>query len=123
MVKAVGSDIIEIERVAAVWERHPWRFGRRVFTPAELVYCQQRSRMMESLAARWAAKEAAMKSLGLPMGSCRWTDLEVVTMPGGQPTLHLKGKAALRARQLGITTLHLSLSHCDLYAQAVVVAE
>lgn len=124
MIVGVGVDIIEIERIEQAITRHGDRFLRRMFTPAEQAYCQsggeQRARR---LAARFAAKEAALKALGLGLREVRWTDVEVVRAESGAPSLHLHGRLAEIARERGVTRLHLSISHSRDYAIAQVVAE
>jgi holo-[acyl-carrier protein] synthase len=72
---------------------------------------------------RFAAKEAVMKAMGLGLGRCHWRDIEVVRGPAGVPTISLSGAAARRAVELGVTSWHLSLSHCRAYAVAYAVAE
>ncbi len=114
----LGTDIIEISRIAGACERLGERFLRRVYTPAEIAFCEGRA---PSLAARFAAKEAAMKALGQGFYDIPWTDIEVVSEDSGQPRLKLRGKAELRARELGIAECVLSLSHAKEYAVAVVL--
>lgn len=116
-----GVDLIEIARVAAAVERHADRLLARVFTACELEQCRGRA---ESLAARFAAKEAAAKALGTGIwrdGIC-WTDIETIRGASGAPTLVLHGAAAARAAQLGWQTWSVSLSHDRSHAVAFVVA-
>jgi len=97
--------------------QHQSGAAARLFTDGE-----RTSTRVESLAARFAAKEAVAKALGAP-GGLRWVDAEVVTDPGGRPRLVLHGGVADEASSQGITTWHLSLSHDGGVATAVVVAE
>lgn len=124
MIAGVGVDMIEIDRIEQALARHGDRFLRRMFTPVEQAYCQsggeQRARR---LAARFAAKEAALKALGLGLRQVRWTDVEVVRDDGGAPSLNLHGRLAEIARERGVSRMHLSLSHSRDYAIAQVVAE
>jgi holo-[acyl-carrier protein] synthase len=115
----VGIDVVEIARIAALERRFGERFLRRVYTPDELADCACRP---ASLAARWAAKEAAAKVLGTGIGDISWRDLEVVRDPAGQPALCLHGPALAQATKLGLTEFALSLSHTVELAIAIVVA-
>jgi holo-[acyl-carrier protein] synthase len=124
-----GIDLIENARIEQAIERWGERFLRRVFTTAELEAYRGRTR---SLAARWAAKEAAAKMLGVglrglgaagrPESAVAWTEIEILSDAQGRPTLALAGRAAERARELGIGTIALSLSHTREHAIASVVA-
>ena len=116
MIVGVGIDVVQVERLERALERTP-RLRARLFTEAE-----QALERSESLAARFAAKEAVAKALGAP-GGLRWRDAEVVSDPGGRPRLVLHGGVADEAAAQGITTWHLSLSHDAGVATAVVVAE
>ena len=123
-VVGIGIDIVEVERVADVIHRHGERFLNRVFTPREIAYCRTRKRYSEHFAARWAAKEAALKALRLAFeGAVSWRDMEVVTGKMGAPSLKLHGAAAHLARKQGISRVHLSISHVAPLAVACVVAE
>ena len=115
-IVGVGVDVVEVARLARALARTPALAGR-LFTEGE-----RATRRSESLAARFAAKEAVAKALGAP-GGLRWTDAEVVNDPSGRPRLVLHGGVAEEAALQGITTWHLSLSHDGGVATAVVVAE
>ena len=121
MILGVGVDIIEVERIRAALEhaRTGERFRVRVFTPDEVAYCARRRNAHESFAARFAAKEAMMKSLG---GAYGWREIEVIR-GDGPPALRLHGRAQQRAAALGIRRIHLSLSHTAALAIAYVIAE
>jgi holo-[acyl-carrier protein] synthase len=117
-----GVDLIEIERVANAKARFGDGFLRRVFTPRELDDCRSRA---ESLAGRFAAKEAAAKALGTGVWrhGIGWTDIEVVRDPVSHaPALVMHGAARRRAGELGWTSWSLSLSHDRGRALAFVVA-
>jgi len=117
-----GIDIVECERIAAVWKRHGDRFLRRVFTPAELDYCLNRRNPLPHLAGRFAAKEAVLKVLGTGWrGSIAWTDIEVLNSPAGQPTANLSGQTMAIAERLGIRRIVLSISHTPNYATASAI--
>jgi holo-[acyl-carrier protein] synthase len=124
-----GIDMIEIERIKRAIARWGERFLRHVYTPAELAVYRERT---PSLAARWAAKEAAAKLLGAGLrglgGGERavqalgWTEIEVLGDAHGRPQLALHGRAHARARALGIAEISVSLSHTREHAIACVVA-
>ncbi|MFM8321095.1 MAG: holo-ACP synthase [Chloroflexota bacterium] len=116
---ATGIDLIEIERVRAAIERHGERFLQRVYTPGELADC---AGSPASLAARFAAKEAAAKALGCGIGQVAWREIEVRRGPQGRPQLALHGSAAGLAADLGLLEWSLSLTHTAGLAGAVVVA-
>lgn len=113
-----GIDIVEIARVADVLRRHGERFRRRVYTDREW---EQSAGRIESLAARFAAKEALIKALGSKEPAL--AEIEVERPVGEQPRLWLAGRAAEIARSLGVREIALSLSHGRDYAVAVVVVE
>lgn len=124
MVVGLGTDLIEIERIAQSVERFGDRFLRRVYTPGEIAYCMRKKTSAESLAARFAAKEAAAKALGTGISrGVSWLELEVVREPGRAPQLRLSGRAAEWAERLGVKGSALSLTHSKGLALAVVVLE
>lgn len=117
-----GIDIVEIERFAAMLDRHPERARHRLFTPAEIDYAAGRKREMEHLAARFAAKEAALKALGTGWTrGIAWTDVEVTRDHTGRPGLRLHNQAAAVAAEQGIVEWLVSLSHTESYAVASVI--
>jgi len=123
MILGLGTDLVAIGRVEDVLSRHRERFLDRVFTPAERADCLSRARPATHLAARLAAKEAAMKALGTGWGlGIRWREIEVHSGASVPPSLHLTGVARERAETLGIRQALVSLSHDGEYAIAVVVA-
>jgi holo-[acyl-carrier protein] synthase len=120
-----GVDLIEIARVERLLSRYGDRFLARVFTPAEILYCRGRT---AELAARFAAKEAVSKALGVGVrmiarDGIHWQDVEIVGDPRGKPLVHLYGRAAQRANELGLTEWAISLSHTREHAIAFVVAQ
>ncbi len=125
MVIGLGSDLVEIERIAQAVARFGDAFLERVFTPAEIAYCRLKKRnAAESLAARFAAKEAGAKALGTGISrGVSWRELEVRRLPGRRPELHLSGRAAEIAAQLGVRRISLTLAHSRGLAIATVVAE
>jgi len=116
---ASGVDLIEIERVREAIARHGDQFLNRIFTGAELEACAGR---VESLAARYAAKEATAKALGCGIGDVSWQEIEILGNEIHAPRLILRGAAQAMSNQLGLTTWSLSLSHTHEHAIAVVFA-
>ena len=121
MIIGIGIDVVPVERFAASLVRTPG-LRDRLFTAAEQHTPSGSPRSGESLAARFAAKEALAKALGAP-GDLHWHDAEVVVGDHGRPHLQVRGSVAGRAAQLGVSTWHLSLSHDGGIASAMVVAE
>ncbi|HEU5266651.1 MAG TPA: holo-ACP synthase [Jatrophihabitans sp.] len=117
----VGIDVVPVDRFAAALRRTPSLAGR-LFTPAEQVTPSGAARPAESLAARFAAKEALAKSLGAG-GGMLWTDAEVQVDDAGRPTLVVRGTVAARAAALGVRGFHVSMSHDGGIAAATVIAE
>jgi holo-[acyl-carrier protein] synthase len=112
----LGIDIIKVGRIRATLERFGTRFSRRVLTPNEQRYVRDRP---ETLAGRWAAKEAVSKVLGLGVRGIGWRDIEIERLPTGQPAVRLHGRAAQRAEQLGMARIAVSISHEAEYAVAI----
>ncbi len=118
-----GIDICEVARIGEMIAQHGDRFLERCFTERERMYAGQSRRRDEHLAARFAAKEAALKALGTGwQNGIAWTDVEVVLLPSGQPTLNITGRAAELAAQLGIKEWSISMSHTSTLATASVIA-
>jgi holo-[acyl-carrier-protein] synthase len=112
----LGVDIIKVARIRDTLARFGRRFSRRVLTPGEDRYVRDRP---ETLAGRWAAKEAVSKVLGLGVRGIGWQEIEIERLPTGQPTVRLHGRAARRAEQLGMTRIAVSISHESEYAVAI----
>jgi holo-[acyl-carrier protein] synthase len=115
MIVGVGIDVVELVRFEASLTRTP-ALRDKLFTPAEAEL------PLQSLAARFAAKEALAKALGAP-GGLHWHDAVVISLPSGDPTFELHGTVLARAAELGATSTHLSLSHDGGIASAVVILE
>jgi holo-[acyl-carrier protein] synthase len=126
-IVGTGIDVIEVERIERALNRtHTGaRFRSRVFTAREVAYCESRGRpRFQSYAARFAAKEAAMKAMGTGWNrNVGWNEIEVVRERGKAPTIVLHGKTAAFARGRNISTFHLSLTHTVRDAIAHVIAE
>lgn len=112
----LGIDIIRIDRIRAALARFGERFSIRVLTPAERAYVRGRP---ETMAGRWAAKEAVSKVLGLGVRGIGWKEIEIERLPTGQPSVRLHDRAAARAEQLGMGRIAVSISHEAEYAVAI----
>ena len=124
MIVGSGIDLVEIARIQQSLERFGPRFLNRVFTTAEQAYCMRKRNAAESLAARFAAKEAAAKALGTGISrGVNWLEIEVVREPGGRPSLLFHGRAAQIASQLGVAHAALSITHTATLSMANVVLE
>lgn len=124
MVVGVGIDVVATGRIARALAEAGGEFETRVFTAAEREACRQRADKTEALGARFAAKEACFKALGRGLGQgLAFQQIEVTADESGRPELRLSGAAAARAESLGVTRVHLSLSHDGAVAAAVVVLE
>jgi holo-[acyl-carrier protein] synthase len=124
VILGLGIDISEVNRIEAAIGRHGRAFLERVFTPAEIEYCERYRNRFERYAGRFAAKEAGMKALGTGWrGGIRWVDFEVTRLPSGQPTLALHGKARELAERKGVERIALSITHSGNTALAQVIFE
>jgi holo-[acyl-carrier protein] synthase len=118
----IGIDVVDIERFRTALQRTP-SMRERLFTQVELDYVAPQSDPVPSLAARFAAREAVMKSLGLGLGAFGFHEVWVERAPTGVPSLAFTGRAAELAAEAGVARWHLSLTHSDLVAAAYVVCE
>ena len=128
MIIGLGSDLIDITRVAGVLERQGERFTERVFTDVERAKSDGRTKRAASYAKRFAAKEACAKALGTGLSrGVFWRDMGVVNLPGGKPTMKLTGGALVRLQSLvpegHSPHIHLSITDDDPWAQAFVIIE
>lgn len=124
MIVGLGLDIAEVDRIEAAIVRHGAPFLERLFTPKEVSYCEKHKNKFERYAARFAAKEAAMKALGTGWSrGVRWRDIEIVREPSGKPTLRLEGVARQIADRLGVKNISISITHSGNLALAQVVFE
>jgi holo-[acyl-carrier protein] synthase len=112
----LGIDIIRVSRIKDSLERFGDRFVLRVLTPTEAAYVRKRP---ETMAGRWAAKEAVSKVLGLGVRGIGWRDIEIERLPTGQPAVKLHGRAQKRAEQLGMGRVAVSISHESEFAVAI----
>lgn len=124
MIIGTGIDIAEVPRIRHSIERFGDRFLKRIYTAGEIRYCDSKANRVERYAARFAAKEAAMKALGTGWSrGVRWRDCEVSRLPGGRPTMIFHGKAGEIATSLGVNNAALSISHTEEQAIAQVILE
>ena len=124
MIVGTGIDLAEPRRLKQAAGRYGARFLRRVFTPAEIAYCERKANKWERYAARFAAKEAAFKALGTGWRrGVRWRDFEVTNLASGRPTLALTGQAKKFARRQGVRHVALSLTHAEQFVLAQVIFE
>ncbi len=118
MLLRTGVDLIEISRIEEVVARHGKHYLERIYTPAELEQCGKRT---ESLAGRFAAKEAVAKALGCGIGDVMWKEIEVLGDEQNAPVLKLHGAAEKMAKEIGLTTWSVSISHSQSHSVALVV--
>jgi len=111
----LGIDIVRVQRISDALKRFGDRFSKRILTPAEAAYVRNRP---ETLAGRWAAKEAVSKVLGLGVRGIGWREIEIERLPTGQPAVRLHDRAARRATQLGMGRIAVSISHESEFAVA-----
>jgi holo-[acyl-carrier protein] synthase len=124
MIVGTGIDITEVPRIGQSIARFGERFLHRVFTEGEMSYCDSKANRIERYAARFAAKEAAMKALGTGWRrGIRWVDLEVVREQSGRPSISLAGEAAKIAGRLGVKRISISITHTEAQALAQVIFE
>jgi len=124
MIVGTGIDITEVDRIARAIARHGERFLNRVFTAAEIRYCESKKNKAERYAARFAAKEAALKAIGTGWRQgVAWREIEVGREPGGRPTVSFSGKVRQHAERLGARRASLSLTHTAETAMAQVILE
>jgi holo-[acyl-carrier protein] synthase len=121
MIQGLGIDVVEIARIDEMIKRWEARFVAKVFTPEEIAHCADRSDRAAALAARFAAKEAFAKALGTGWdANFRWKDFSTRSAAGGQPLAVLSPAMQKRLEHVRI---HLSFSHSELFAAAVVILE
>lgn len=118
----IGVDLVDIDRFRRSLERTP-SMRTRLFTEVELAYVAAQADPVPSLAARFAAREAVMKALGVGLGAFGFHEVWVERAPSGRPLLNVGGRAAELAVEAGVVTWHLSLTHSDMTAAAYVIAD
>lgn len=124
MIVGIGTDIIKIERMTALFERHGKAFVNKIFTDDERIEAATRKNPIEYYAGRWAAKESVSKALQCGIGrNCSWQDINIHNTPEGNPQLFLIGSAAKKAAEINAVKFHVSISHEREYACAMVILE
>ena len=124
MIVGIGIDLIEIARIAAAAQRWGDRFTRRVFTPRERSFAAARADCTQHLAARFAAKEAFLKALGVGYSQgVRWKDIEVISHVSGRPEIQLRNRTKALSHRHGVNRIHLSMSHDGTYGFVQVILE
>jgi len=119
----LGTDIVEIERISAMIDRHAQRFLERTFSSYEIDYCSSKKNAAQHYAGRWAAKEAVMKAFGTGfIPGIHWCEIEVISRESGQPHIRLSGDTANFAEQREIQQILISISHGKQYATATAIA-
>ena len=121
VVKGIGIDLCEIPRIEDALARHGARFVARVFRDGEVRRPPTSRRFAEHVAGLFAAKEAAMKALGTGMRGVAFREIAVTRRPGGPPQIAFFGRARARAEALGVTAAHLTITHSEMTAAAVVI--
>jgi holo-[acyl-carrier protein] synthase len=122
-ILGIGTDVVEVLRIAQMIERHGELFIQRVYTPFEIDYCNARKAATQHFAGRWAAKEAILKALGTGWArGLSWTDMEVRNDEAGRPSVRLGGGAREVCEKLGITDMLITISHCRTHATAFAIA-
>ena len=124
MICGIGIDLVEIRRIENILKKWGEKFTGRVYSESEIEYCQKHAHPAIHYAARFAAKEAFLKSIGIGLaGGARLKDIEVIRNQQGKPGLNLHNKAKTISNRYGTLTVHLSITHTKNYATAVVVLE
>ena len=124
MIIGIGIDIVEVSRMAGIIGKWGGRFVNRVFSLGEIAYCEKCAQPAMHYAARFAAKESFLKSLGLGLGmGLRLTEIAVTANPRGKPEIEVTGKGAEKLNVLGNIAIHVSLSHTREAATAMVILE
>jgi phosphopantetheine--protein transferase-like protein len=121
-IVGLGTDLVEVDRFRLALERRGERFLERLFSSEERAYAQRQHDPAKSLAARFGAKEAVMKALGVGLWKFALRDVEVLRAPSGAPSIVLHGAAAVLAGERAVTGWQLSLTHTDTMALATVIA-
>jgi holo-[acyl-carrier protein] synthase len=122
MIIGIGIDLVEVQRLASILDKWGERFTKRCFSTREDIYCGESRCPAIHYAGRFAVKEAFIKSIGGPQG-IRYQDIEVVNLINGNPDLIISGETRKILDSFGVLKMHVSLSHTDHYATAMVILE
>lgn len=124
MIYGIGTDIVEIDRIGRMLDKHGSIFIEKIFTTAEILQAEKRKDRVQYYAGRWAAKEALSKALGCGIGEkCSWSDITILTTLSGAPLLELSEQALLVNSLTTADRIHISISHEQHYACATVIIE
>ena len=123
MIKGIGIDIVEIKRIKKIIEKWGMKFSHRVFTCNEREYCEKKKFSHQSYAARFAAKEAFLKALGIGLRGVSWKEIEITTDSFGKPEIKAQGKLKNILKKQKVNQIFLTLSHSRKYAVAQVILE
>ncbi|RCW53982.1 MULTISPECIES: holo-ACP synthase [Halanaerobium] len=123
MILGTGIDIVKNKRIKSLIEKYEDRFLKKIYTEAEIEYCQQKINSAASFAARFAAKEAVLKALGTGMRKNSWQDIEVLNDELGKPEVKLSGSTKFRAKELNVSSIFISISHEKDFSVAQVIME
>ena len=124
MIIGMGTDLIAVQRIKKIYQRHPQRFLERTYHPEEQAYCLKAKDPAERLAARWAAKEAVMKALGTGWAQgIQFPHIAILHTESGAPCVQLFHQTAMYAEQQHIKQWWISMSHADGFAIATAIAE
>jgi len=124
LIIGIGIDIVDLNRIQDMIDRHGDRFLSKTFTKGEIAYCRSWKVPSSHFAARFAAKEAVFKAFGTGWREgLGWKEIEVDADHLGRPRINLSGRAAAKAREMGIAEMLVSISHCDCHAIAQVIAQ
>ena len=124
MILGLGTDIVEVARIASSFQRHGEMFLNRVLLPDEIAYCLQHRQPAPFIAVRFAAKEAIAKAFGTGIGAqLGWLDMEIRRQESGAPFVVLHGQGEKLFSERGAKKLHISLSHAENYAVATAILE
>jgi holo-[acyl-carrier protein] synthase len=122
-ILGIGTDVTECLRIARMIERHGELFIDRVYTAAEVRYCQSHRQSTQHFAARWAAKEAVLKALGIgKRRGVAWTDIEIRKTPAGRTSVAVRGAVKDVVERLGVGEVLVSIAHCRTHATAYAMA-
>jgi holo-[acyl-carrier protein] synthase len=124
MIFGIGTDLVEVSRVEKILQKWGEKFLKKVFSQNEIEYCKKKAFPAIHFAARFAAKESFLKSLGIGLGmGVKLQDIEVINNEKGSPTLKVHESIKARLDILGIHAIHISITHTQGHAQAVVILE
>ncbi|MFW5961896.1 MAG: holo-ACP synthase [bacterium] len=123
MILGIGIDMVKNSRIKSLIDKYGEHFLKKIYTEAEIEYCQSKKNAAVSFAARFAAKEAVLKALGTGMRNNSWQDIEILNNNLGKPEVNLSKKTKIKADELEVSSIFLSISHEKEYSIAQVIME